>query len=133
MLRQIFGLKTLTQNDIKNLSLIGKQLHDKWHLYCGSIAEKIEVCSFKLRENRTKIIKKEKCLQWNNQDFLKFVNSLIKDKLGWQIKITNKNFRDKNKSIFGLIDDFDDIDAPRLKQFRISDKSMEPPKGICLL
>ena len=49
------------------------------------------------------------------------------------MSITNKNFRDKNKSIFGLIDDFDDIDAPRLKQFRISDKSMEPPKGICLL
>jgi hypothetical protein len=133
MLCQILGLKSLTQNDIKNFQLTGQQLHHKWHPYCGSIAEKIEIWSFKLRDNRTKIIKKEKCLQWDNQEFLKFVNSLIKDKLGFQIKLIKQDKRNKMKSIFGLLDDFDDIDAPKLRQFHISDQSMEPPKGVCLL
>jgi hypothetical protein len=133
MLCQILGLKSLTQNDIKNFQLTGKQLHDKWHPYCGSIAEKIEVWSFKLRENQTKIIKKEKCLQWDNQEFLKFINSLTMEKMGLQIKIIKRDKRDKKKSILGLVDDFDNIDAPKLRQFRISDLSMEPPKGLCLL
>jgi hypothetical protein len=80
MLCQILGLKSLTQNDIKNFRLTGKQLHDRWHPYCESIAEKIEVWSSKLRENQTKIIKKEKYLQCDNQEFLKFINSLTMGK-----------------------------------------------------
>jgi hypothetical protein len=50
-----------------------------------------------------------------------------------QIKIIKRDKRDKNKSILGLVDDFAQNDAHKLRQFSISDQSFEPPKGFCLL
>jgi hypothetical protein len=103
----VLGLVNLTQNEILNYSVDGAQLFSRWSQHIENIANKIEVWTFKLREDRTKMITKNRCQQWTNKEFIAFLNSLISHKLGLHLCISNRNGHNKMKNIYRLRDDFE--------------------------
>ena len=80
--------------------------------------------TFKLRENRTKMITAQTCHHWENRDFLSFTNSLIGRELGIRLVITKRHGRDKTKTVYGLIDELEPLNIREIQTL---------PKGQCLL
>jgi len=131
----VLGLKNLTQREIESYRVTGQDLFQTWNPYVNMMSDRIEIWTFKMRQNRSKIIRKGACFYWTNKEFLKFLNSLIGSHLGLHLRVSIKNSHDPNKCVYKLTDEFESfeiplIDRPMGRCFLVDETPAKRPKLI---